>query len=110
MGIPIIAVVDTNCNPEGIDYPIPGNDDAIRAISLFTSIIANAVIESDNEAGLKILENLNDEEEITTDAAKKDEDEEIVDYSNYQPTEIKEEDREADEAESLIDEDKIYKD
>ena len=110
MGIPIIAVVDTNCNPEGIDYPIPGNDDAIRAISLFTSIIANAVIESDNEAGLKILENLNDDEEVVTDAAKKDEDEEIVDYSNYQPTEIKEEDREADEAESLIDEDKIYKD
>ena len=112
MGIPIIAVVDTNCNPEGIDYPIPGNDDAIRAISLFTSIIANAVIESDNEAGLKILENLNDDEEIVTDAAKKDEDEEIVDYSNYQPTEIKEEDREADEAEaeSLVDEDKIYKD
>ncbi|MBO4533241.1 MAG: 30S ribosomal protein S2 [Treponema sp.] len=110
MGIPIIAVVDTNCNPEGIDYPIPGNDDAIRAISLFTSIIANAVIESDNEAGLKILENLNDEEEVTTDAAKKDEDEEIVDYSNYQPTEVKEEDREADEAESLVDEDKIYKD
>ena len=112
MGIPIIAVVDTNCNPEGIDYPIPGNDDAIRAISLFTSIIANAVIESDNEAGLKILENLNDDEEVVTDAAKKDEDEEIVDYSNYQPTEIKEEDREAEEAEaeSLVDEDKIYKD
>ncbi len=110
MGIPIIAVVDTNCNPEGIDFPIPGNDDAIRAISLFTSIIANAVIESDNEAGLKILENLNDEEEITTDAAVKNEDEEIVDYSNYQPTEQKEEDVEADEKESLVDEDKIYKD
>ncbi len=110
MGIPIIAVVDTNCNPEGIDFPIPGNDDAIRAISLFTSIIANAVIESDNEAGLKILENLNDDEEIETDAAKKDEDEEIVDYSNYQPTEPKEEDLEADREESLIDEDKIYKD
>jgi small subunit ribosomal protein S2 len=110
MGIPIIAVVDTNCNPEGIDFPIPGNDDAIRAITLFTSIIANAVIESDNEAGLKILENLNDDEEVVTDAAKKDEDEEIVDYSNYQPTEQKEEDIEADEKDSLIDEDKIYKD
>ena len=110
MGIPIIAVVDTNCNPEGIDFPIPGNDDAIRAISLFTSIIANAVVESDNEAGLKILENLNDEEEVTTDAAVKNEDEEIVDYSNYQPTEQKEEDVEADEKESLVDEDKIYKD
>ena len=110
MGIPIIAVVDTNCNPEGIDFPIPGNDDAIRAISLFTSIIANAVIESDNEAGLKILENLNDDEEITTDAVIKSEDEEIVDYSNYQPTEIKEEDVEDDDKDSLVDEDKIYKD
>ena len=112
MGIPIIAVVDTNCNPEGIDYPIPGNDDAIRAISLFTSIIANAVIESDNEAGLKILENLGDEEEfVQTDAAIKNEDEEIVDYSNYQPTESKEEDEEVEDKESqLIDEDKIYKD
>ena len=110
MGIPIIAVVDTNCNPEGIDYPIPGNDDAIRAISLFTSILANAVIESDNEAGLKILENLNDEDEVQTDASNKAEDEEIVDYSNYQPTEQKEEDIEADERDSLVDEDKIYKD
>ncbi len=109
MGIPIIAVVDTNCNPEGIDFPIPGNDDAIRSISLFTSIIANAVIESDNEAGLKILENLNDDEEIMTDAANKDEDEEIVDYSNYQPTEQKEEDVEADEKDDLVDEDKLYK-
>ena len=113
MGIPIIAVVDTNCNPEGIDYPIPGNDDAIRAISLFTSIIANAVIESDNEAGLKILENLNDEDDVQTDASTRTEDQEIVDYSNYQPTEPKEEDVEADERESLaddVDEDKIYKD
>ncbi len=108
MGIPIIAVVDTNCNPEGIDYPIPGNDDAIRAISLFTSIIANAVIESDNENGLKILENLDGDEEVITDASNKDEDEEIVDYSNYQPTEPKEEDVEADEKDSLVDEDKIY--
>ncbi len=113
MGIPIIAVVDTNCNPDGIDYPIPGNDDAIRAISLFTSVIANAVIESDNETGLKILENLGDEEDaVQTDASNKNEDVEIEDYSNYQPTEPKEEDVEADEkeAQSLVDEDKIYKD
>ncbi len=110
MGIPIIAVVDTNCNPEGIDFPIPGNDDAIRAISLFTSIIANAVIESDNEAGLKILENLNDDEEITTDAVIKNDDEEIVDYSNYEPTEPKEETVEQDDSDSLVDEDKAYKD
>ncbi len=92
MGIPVIAVVDTNCNPEGIDYPIPGNDDAIRAISLFTSIIANAVVEADNEQGLKIIESLNDEDDVSTDASTRKDDEEIVDYSNYEPTEAKEED------------------
>jgi small subunit ribosomal protein S2 len=63
MGIPIVAVVDTNCNPEGIDYPIPGNDDAIRAITLFTQIIANAVVEADNEIGLEVIESLETEEE-----------------------------------------------
>jgi small subunit ribosomal protein S2 len=80
MGIPIVAVVDTNCNPDGIDYPIPGNDDAIRAITLFTQIIANAVVETDNEVGLRILEEgLGDEnmEEIMTDVSIKEEDEEI---------------------------------
>ncbi|AEB14116.1 30S ribosomal protein S2 [Treponema succinifaciens] len=110
MGIPIIAIVDTNCNPEGINYPIPGNDDAIRAISLFTSIIANAVIEADNEQGLKIIDTLGDEDDVTTDATTKKEDEEIVDYSNYTPTEPKEEDAEADKRESeLLDEDNYTK-
>jgi small subunit ribosomal protein S2 len=45
LGIPIIAIVDTNCNPDDIDYIIPGNDDAIRAIRLVTSRIADACIE-----------------------------------------------------------------
>jgi len=45
LAIPIIAIVDTNCDPTGIDYPIPGNDDAIRAIRLLTSRIADAIIE-----------------------------------------------------------------
>ncbi|MCG8452363.1 MAG: 30S ribosomal protein S2 [Spirochaetales bacterium] len=70
MGIPIIAVVDTNCNPEGIDYPIPGNDDAIRAINLFTQVIANAVMEADNETGLKVIETLQDEDEEEEMAAE----------------------------------------
>lgn len=110
MKIPVIAIVDTNCNPEGIDYPIPGNDDAIRAISLFTSIIANAVIEADNEQGLKIIDTLSDEDDVTTDASTKKEDEEIVDYSNYTPTEPKEEDTESDKKESeLLDEDNYTK-
>jgi small subunit ribosomal protein S2 len=49
--IPIVAIVDTNCNPEGITFPIPGNDDAIRAINLFASIVSSAIIEGQNEAG-----------------------------------------------------------
>ena len=45
LNIPVVGVVDSNSNPEEIDYPIPGNDDAIRSIRLFASLIANAVIE-----------------------------------------------------------------
>ncbi|HHX29743.1 MAG TPA: 30S ribosomal protein S2, partial [Clostridiaceae bacterium] len=45
LGIPIVAIVDTNCDPEEVDFVIPGNDDAIRAIKLITSVMANAVIE-----------------------------------------------------------------
>ena len=70
MDIPIVAVVDTNCDPTGIDYPIPGNDDAIRAITLFTSIISKAVIEADNEIGLEVIENLQDDEDDADSAAE----------------------------------------
>lgn len=45
LSIPIVAIVDTNCNPEEIDYVIPGNDDAIRAVKLLSSVMADAVIE-----------------------------------------------------------------
>ena len=48
LGIPVIAIVDTNCDPDNIDYIIPGNDDAIRAIRLFTSLVATAAIEGQN--------------------------------------------------------------
>jgi small subunit ribosomal protein S2 len=117
LGLPIVAIVDTNCNPEGITYPIPGNDDAIRSITLFTQIIANAVVEADNETGLKIIENLQDEEvateEVATDAVvKKEEETEVeVDYTNYTPEEKKEAEPVvevvAPEA-GIIDEDKLY--
>jgi small subunit ribosomal protein S2 len=46
LGIPVVALLDTNCDPEPIDYVIPGNDDAIRAVSLITGAMANAVIEA----------------------------------------------------------------
>src|SRR5207245_5930000 len=45
LGIPIVAVVDTNCSPEAIDYVIPGNDDALRAVRLFASRISDAILE-----------------------------------------------------------------
>ncbi|MBI4592923.1 MAG: 30S ribosomal protein S2, partial [Candidatus Rokubacteria bacterium] len=45
LGISIVAIVDTNCDPTGIDYPVPGNDDAIRAVRLVTSRIADAILE-----------------------------------------------------------------
>jgi small subunit ribosomal protein S2 len=50
LGIPVIAIVDTNCDPELIDYIIPGNDDAIRAIRLFASRVADAYIEGSGQA------------------------------------------------------------
>ena len=45
LGIPVIAIVDTNCDPDVVDYPIPGNDDAIRAIELIVGLMADAFIE-----------------------------------------------------------------
>ena len=45
LSIPIVAIVDTNCDPDEVDYVIPGNDDAIRAVKLIASTMANAIIE-----------------------------------------------------------------
>ncbi|MGZ8853891.1 MAG: 30S ribosomal protein S2 [Thermoanaerobaculia bacterium] len=55
LGIPVVAIVDTNCDPEDINYVIPGNDDAIRAIRLFTQKIADAVLEGYNLAEEKFI-------------------------------------------------------
>jgi len=49
LGIPVVAIVDTNCSPEGVDYVVPGNDDAMRAISLYAAAFADAVIEGKSE-------------------------------------------------------------
>jgi small subunit ribosomal protein S2 len=59
LGIPIVAVVDTNCSPEGIDHVIPGNDDALRAVRLFASRIADAILEGQQiatEGGIAVTE------------------------------------------------------
>jgi len=60
--VPVVAIVDTNCDPDPIDYPIPGNDDAIRSIKLITSIIADAVLEG--KQGVQVREVV-EEESIT---------------------------------------------
>jgi len=71
LGIPVIAVVDTNCDPDDVDFPFPGNDDAARAISLYANLIADAVLDglAVSTAGLGI--DLGEAEDIT-DAALAD--------------------------------------
>ena len=56
LGTPVFGLVDTNCNPEDVDYVIPGNDDAIRAIKLIIEAMANAVIESKQGESLEKAE------------------------------------------------------
>ncbi|MBQ6908402.1 MAG: 30S ribosomal protein S2 [Clostridia bacterium] len=63
LGIPVVAIVDTNCDPDDVDYVIPGNDDAIRAVKLIASTIANAIIEGrQGEDALPVREEEADEE------------------------------------------------
>jgi len=55
LGVPIVAVIDTNCDPEPIDYPIPGSDDAIRAIRLFANLVAEAVLDGQMEYQQRLI-------------------------------------------------------
>ena len=64
LGIPVVGVVDTNADPTLIDFPIPGNDDAIRSISLLTHIASDAVLEAETQVGLEIIESLEEEKEM----------------------------------------------
>ena len=73
LGIPVVAIVDTNCSPKGVDYVIPGNDDAARAIQLYCDLVSRAALEGMStqlgNAGVDIgaMEHLN--EETLEDAA-----------------------------------------
>ncbi|MBC7087333.1 MAG: 30S ribosomal protein S2 [Tissierellales bacterium] len=64
LGIPVIGIVDTNCDPDEVDYVIPGNDDAIRAVKLITETIANAVIEARQGEQFSVEESTNSVEEV----------------------------------------------
>ena len=77
LGIPVVAIVDTNCDPDEVDYVIPGNDDALRAIRLFASKIADAVVEG---------RSLATEQDFTADKIVQDEtpvEEDITEYAKY---------------------------
>lgn len=76
LGIPIIGLVDTNCNPEEVDYAIPGNDDAIRAVKLITDVMANAIIEG--KQGESFEEETEIVEEVTEETAEKSSMEDVV--------------------------------
>jgi small subunit ribosomal protein S2 len=69
LGIPVVALVDTNCDPDEIDFPIPGNDDAIRAVRLITSRLADTIIEGRGEAAKAGVAGL--EEAMTAGTAAK---------------------------------------
>ncbi len=79
--IPIVAIVDTNCDPDEIDYIIPGNDDAIRAVKLITSKIAEAVLEG--KQGLQIAQ-----EEAAEEEKKQDELSKVEEQDNFSESKI----------------------
>ena len=64
LNIPVVGLVDTNCNPEDVDYVIPGNDDAIRAVKLIADCISNAVIEGNQGESFEVAEEQPVEEEV----------------------------------------------
>lgn len=69
LNIPIVAIVDTNCDPDEVDCVIPGNDDAIGAVKIMAAIIANAVIEA-REGVVLSVGDVTEKEEITEEASK----------------------------------------
>ena len=79
LNIPVVGLVDTNCNPEDVDYPIPGNDDAIRAVKLITDVMANAVIEGRQG---EILEPTSEIQETATEEESKDIEEVVEEASS----------------------------
>ena len=100
LGIPVVAIVDTNCDPDEVDYVIPGNDDAIRAVKLITAKIADAIIEAKQGESFydAPLSDEGDSEEITMEdaisagaASKKKEKSEVAEKAAVAAEEVKEE-------------------
>ena len=75
LNIPVVGLVDTNCNPEDVDYPIPGNDDAIRAVKLIADVMGNAIIEGKQG---EVLEEVETTEEQVAETEEPTSIEEVV--------------------------------
>jgi small subunit ribosomal protein S2 len=102
LSIPIVAVCDTNCNPIEIDYPIPGNDDAIRAIELFCSVISKACLDAKNKSGIDFLSSAEEgkkegEEEENVEKIQEVLLKDDVDIKKFKTAEDSEEEKTADE-------------
>ena len=67
LNIPVVGIVDTNCNPEELDYPIPGNDDAIRAVKLIADVMANAIIEGKQGESFETAEETEEAAPVVTE-------------------------------------------
>ena len=89
LGIPIVAIIDTNCDPDPVDYPIPGNDDAIRSIKLVCSVLADAIIEG-RAATLEGTEELpsdeNEEPDSEDEVVEEEQEEDIATEFEGDPT------------------------
>jgi small subunit ribosomal protein S2 len=92
LNIPVFGIVDTNCDPDDVDYVIPANDDAIRAVKLVTSVIANAVVEAnggvvekfdDSAEDINFQEELKDDKFMKNDMKKEDRPSKGKKYNNY---------------------------
>ena len=70
LNIPIVAITDTNCDPDLIDHVIPGNDDAIRAVKLIASVIADAVIEANQGEQMEVAEVTEEVAEVAAEEAQ----------------------------------------
>ena len=94
--IPVVGLVDTNCSPEDIDFPIPGNDDAIRSVKLKATVMANAVIEGKQGEVLSLDEQMAETEETPSEPKK----EEKKEKEEKKVKEVKEEPEKEEKAES----------
>ena len=77
LNIPVVGLVDTNCNPEDVDYAIPGNDDAIRAVKLIADVMANAIIEGRQGESMDVQPEA-DAQEVAAEAEEPTSMEEVV--------------------------------